>query len=82
MFCKSLCLEIANYFINNKSTIRKTAAHFGVSKSSVHNYIHKRLKKINYSLFLKAQELLDKNNLEKHIRGGMATKEKFKQNKV
>lgn len=77
---KELCLKLAEYFLENKSTVRKTAQHFNISKSGAHNYLHKNLRKINYSLFKKVQKLLDKNNREKHIRGGESTKRKFKNN--
>ncbi|MBR1925581.1 MAG: sporulation transcriptional regulator SpoIIID [Clostridia bacterium] len=74
----SRILEFANFFIKQKSTIRKTANYFCVSKSAMHIYLHKKLKKIDYNLFLKVQFLLNKNNQEKHIRGGFATKLKYK----
>lgn len=78
MFVEAICLEIANYFVKNKSTVRKTAQVFNISKSSVHNYLHKKLCKINFSLYVEVQKILDENNREKHLRGGEATKRKFK----
>ena len=77
---KKLCIDLAEYFLDNKSTVRKTAKHFNISKSGVHNYLHKKLKTIDYNLFKKVQKLLDKNNSEKHIRGGESTRKKFKNN--
>ncbi len=73
----ALCLEIAHYFIEHKSTVRKTARHFNICKSSVHNYLHKTLSKVDGTLFFAVQKLLDQNNAEKHLRGGEATKRKF-----
>lgn len=73
----TFCLEIAHYFIEHQSTVRKTAQHFNMCKSSVHNYLHKTLLRIDPSLFCTVQNLLDRNNAEKHLRGGEATKRKF-----
>ncbi len=78
MFSEALCLEVAEFFVLQKSTVRKTAKYFNISKSSVHNYLHKNLKRINFKLYKKVQAILDKNGREKHIRGGEATREKFK----
>jgi len=69
--------RFAYYLIDNNTTIRKTAAFFHISKSTVHNDISNRLKTINYSLYLKVQKVLTKNFSEKHIRGGNATKKKY-----
>ncbi len=74
---KNLCIEIANYFLKNKSTVRKTAVYFNISKSTVHNYLHKKLPKINKKLGSKVQKLLDLNKNLKHIRGGKSTKERW-----
>ena len=76
------CETFANYILANKSTIRKTADHFGVSKSLVHNDISKKLPKINKSLYSELKVVLDKNFNEKHIRGGIATKEKYEKIKA
>jgi len=74
---KELCLDIATYFLDNKSTVRKTAQYFNISKSSVHNYLHKKLPLINSLLFAQVQQILDTNSAEKHLRGGQATKNKY-----
>ena len=79
---KNKLLEFATFFVENKSTIRKTAKYFNVSKSFMHICFHKKLININYSLYLKVLTLLNINNKEKHIRGGIATKNKFKQIKT
>lgn len=70
-------IELAEYIIENKATVRQTAKNFGVSKSTVHKDITERLEKISPSLFEKAEKVLKKNKEERHIRGGNATKEKY-----
>ena len=70
-------LTLAEYIIDNKSTVRATAKRFGISKSTVHKDISERLSKINHGLFLKARHILDENKAERHIRGGLATKKKY-----
>lgn len=70
-------LEIANYIIDSKSTIRHAARRFGVSKSTVHKDITERLPKINPQVALEAKNILDLNKSERHIRGGRATKLKY-----
>lgn len=74
---KERCETLALYMIENSSTVRATAAHFGISKSTVHKDVTKVLKGINKALYTKVAVLLDKNKLERHIRGGEATKKKY-----
>lgn len=69
--------EAAYYIINNKATVRQTAKNFGVSKSTVHKDVTDRLSHINPSLAHEVRKVLDVNKSERHIRGGMATKEKY-----
>ena len=69
--------HFAEYIIKNNATVRETAKHFGISKSTVHKDVTERLEKLNYSLFEKAREVLNKNKAERHIRGGIATKHKY-----
>ena len=71
-------LEVANYIINSKATIRKTAKVFGVSKSTIHKDMTERLPKINPQIADEAKNILDYNKAERHIRGGKATKLKYK----
>lgn len=71
-------LEVAKYIIDCKATIRKTAKLFGVSKSTVHKDITERLPKINPAIAKEAREILELNKAERHIRGGRATKMKYK----
>jgi putative DeoR family transcriptional regulator (stage III sporulation protein D) len=71
-------LDVARYIIESKSTIRKTARQFGVSKSTVHKDVTERLPKINPQIAKEAKGILDLNKSERHIRGGKATKLKYK----
>lgn len=73
-------VELAEYIIENKSTVRAAAKKFGVSKSTVHMDVSERLKKLNPSLYNEVREILDINKAERHIRGGLATKQKFSNN--
>ncbi len=79
-------VDFANYIINNNATIRKTAIFFGYSKSTVHNDIQKKLKKINVNLYMHVKNVLQNNFLEKHLRGGESTRQKYlklnKKNKI
>ena len=70
-------IELAEYIVKNKTTVRAAAKKFGVSKSTVHIDVSERLKKLNPALYKDVRKILDKNKAERHIRGGMATKQKF-----
>lgn len=70
--------EVAVYMIETGATVRAAARHFGISKSTVHKDLTQKLKTINYSLYLQARQVLDANKRERHIRGGMATRRKYK----
>ena len=70
-------IAIANYIIKVKATVRQAAKEFGVSKSTVHKDVTERLERINPSLAEKIRQILDINKSERHIRGGLATKEKY-----
>ena len=69
--------ELANYIIENKCTVRAAAKHFNISKSTVHKDITERPSYINGQLQKKVQQILAENKAERHIRGGLATKEKY-----
>lgn len=71
-------LEIARYIIDNNATVRSTAKIFNVSKSTVHKDVHERLLRINRDLYGKCNIVLEKNKAERHIRGGLATREKYR----
>lgn len=70
-------VELAEYIIENKTTVRDAARKFGVSKSTVFVDVSERLKKLNPGLYCDVRKVLDINKAERHIRGGMATKQKF-----
>ncbi len=67
----------AEYIIETKSTVRSAAQHFDISKSTVHKDVTERLEVIDKKLFSDVREVLDKNLSERHIRGGIATKNKY-----
>jgi putative DeoR family transcriptional regulator (stage III sporulation protein D) len=69
--------EIGQYIVESGATVRQTAKKFGVSKSTVHKDVTERLVKINPFLAARIRVVLDVNKSERHIRGGMATKEKY-----
>ena len=71
------CVQLAQYMLEKKSTVRDTSRQFGVSKSTVHKDVTERLLQINPSLAREARKVLDMNKSERHIRGGMATREKY-----
>lgn len=70
--------DLAVYIIEHQTTIRATARHFGISKSTVHKDLTERLEKINHGLFVQVKEVLEVNKAERHIRGGLATREKYR----
>lgn len=69
---------LAEYIVENKATVRAAAKKFCISKSTVHKDVAERLKKINPSLYASVKEVLDLNKSQRHIRGGLATKRKYK----
>lgn len=75
--CDERAKELARYIIDSGATVRKAAGVFGISKSTVHKDVSHRLKHIDYDLYIKVKEVLDKNLSERHIRGGIATKNKY-----
>ena len=70
--------ELAVYMIETGATVRAAANHFHISKSTVHKDLSQRLPKYNLVLYTKVRKILDRNKQERHIRGGMATKKKYK----
>ena len=70
-------IELGNYIANTNATVRLTAKKYNISKSTVHKDVSERLKTINPSLYKKVRKVLDTNKEERHIRGGIATKEKY-----
>lgn len=78
IFLQQRIILEGRYILENNSTIRKTAKAFDVSKSCVHKDIHQKLKIIDEALYLQVKKVLNNNFKEKHLRGGIATKNKFK----
>ncbi|MBR2928496.1 MAG: sporulation transcriptional regulator SpoIIID [Oscillospiraceae bacterium] len=72
--------RLALYIIENRTTVRAAAQKFGISKSTVHKDLSERLPQYNRSLYLQAKEVLEQNKAERHIRGGIATRKKYKGN--
>lgn len=81
MYCyeNERVLEEARYIIETSSTVRATAKAFGISKSTVHSDVTTRLKKTDANLYDKVRTVLEENKKQRHIRGGLATKEKYAQ---
>ncbi len=70
--------ELAVYIIETGATVRAAAAHFRISKSTVHKDLTQRLKGCNYALYCQVRPVLERNKQERHIRGGLATRRKYK----
>lgn len=70
--------QLALYIIENQATVRAAAKKFGISKSTVHKDLSERLPSFNRTLYLQVKRVLDENKAERHIRGGIATRKKYK----
>ena len=70
--------RLALYIIENRTTVRAAAQKFGIRKSTVHKDISERLPQFNRSLYLQVKEVLDVNKAQRHIRGGIATRRKYR----
>lgn len=70
-------LKLGEYIVENKTTVRKAARKFGVSKSTVHKDVSERLRYINLPLYTDVKKILEINKAQRHIRGGFATKNKY-----
>lgn len=70
--------NLAVYIIENRATVRNAAKKFGISKSTVHKDLQDRLPQFNRTLYLQVKEVLDENKAQRHIRGGLATRKKYK----
>ncbi len=70
--------DLAVYIIENKTTVRAAAKQFGISKSTVHKDLSERLPHCNRTLYLQVKAVLDQNKAERHIRGGLATRKKYR----
>lgn len=69
---------LALYLIENRTTVRAAAKKFGISKSTVHKDLSERLPVYNRTLYLRVKEILEENKAQRHIRGGLATRRKYK----
>ncbi|MBO5278350.1 MAG: sporulation transcriptional regulator SpoIIID [Lachnospiraceae bacterium] len=76
-YIEERAVEIANFIIDNNATVRQTARQYGISKSTVHKDMTERLGELNPALARQVRQVLDINKSERHIRGGMATREKY-----
>ena len=70
--------KLAVYLIETGLTVRAAAKYFGISKSTVHKDLSQRLPHINKSLYIQVRQVLDQNKAQRHIRGGMATRQKYR----
>ncbi len=70
--------DLAVYMIENNATVRAAAKQFGISKSTVHKDLSERLAHCNRALYLRVKQVLERNKAERHIRGGMATRRKYR----
>ncbi|HZJ78856.1 MAG TPA: sporulation transcriptional regulator SpoIIID [Clostridia bacterium] len=71
-------VELGEYIVENRATVRSAAKEFGVSKSTVHMDVSQRLKRLNPQLYSEVREVLEINKAQRHIRGGLATREKYR----
>lgn len=76
-YIEERAIAIASYIIEHNATVRQAAQAFGVSKSTVHKDMSERICYINPALARDVRKVLDVNKAERHIRGGMATREKY-----
>lgn len=76
-YIEERAVEIAGYIVETKATVRQAAKKFGISKSTVHKDVTERLGQLNPTLAAEARKVLDVNKSERHIRGGLATREKY-----
>ena len=77
IYGRERCEVFAEYLIDNGATVRGTAQHFGISKSTVHKDLTVKLRYINKRLFQEVKEILEINKSERHLRGGEATRRKY-----
>ena len=75
---KERCVVLATYIVENNATVRQAASKYGVSKSTVHKDVTHTLRCVNRPLFEEVKKVLDKNKKERHIRGGEATRRKYR----
>ncbi len=71
-------LEISHYIIESSATVRQTASVFGISKSTVHKDVTERLPMINEVIAARVRDILENNKAQRHLRGGEATRQKYR----
>ena len=71
-------IQLAQYIVENRTTVRSAAAKFGISKSTVHKDLSERLSRLNRALYTQVKSVLEENKAERHIRGGIATRRKYR----
>lgn len=71
-------VELARYIIENRTTVRAAAGKYGISKSTVHKDLAERLPRLNKALYVQVKAVLEENKAERHIRGGIATRRKYR----
>ena len=76
-YIEERAMEVASYIIGTNATVRQAAKQFGISKSTVHKDLTERLPQVHPQLATEARKVLDVNKSERHIRGGLATKDKY-----
>lgn len=72
------CERLGQYIVDHKATVRETAHHFNISKSTVHKDVRSVLRSVNHSLWQEVAVILEQNKSERHLRGGEATRKKYK----
>ena len=77
LFVEERAKQLGNYIVETGATVRQAAQKFAVSKSTVHVDVTRRLRVVDPDLYDRVREVLDENKRERHLRGGMATREKF-----
>ncbi len=78
-YIRDRVLELSNYIIESGATVRQTAERFGVSKSTVHKDVTERLPQLNRAVADRVRRVLDNNKAERHLRGGEATRRKYRE---
>ncbi|MGN0452665.1 MAG: sporulation transcriptional regulator SpoIIID [Ruminococcus sp.] len=76
-FVEERAVELGEYILESKATVRLAAKKFGISKSTVHKDVSQRLQRVNPGLYSKVKEVLEQNKQERHLRGGIATRNKY-----
>lgn len=79
---KERCVVLGTYIVENRATVRQTAARYGISKSTVHKDVTETLRHVNRGLFEEVAKVLERNKSERHLRGGEATRRRHLSRRV